>query len=660
MTGSPNSEEPSIWHQSASTLVATSRRSRSVDDLTKFNEAAEDPALVAQIQDYRNQHPSYSGRGNPQQFEFPRIFPIAPNYEQPVRRKESFDSPRKRSFSNNMLPRIGKAHHSSFSSGDRVGTVLGSSHAHEAHDGPQHTPDKSSNPSRPHFPHSNSNPVPTSRAWGLETKSSRPSTSPATAVRASQVIYRSGFLNQRSFTSPHDSTSLTKGWSPRKVLLKGTKLFFYKPPKDKAGDIRELFPTRLTAGAASESMIFVSHFGNGDSHSVANTVEGETSPKRRPGRAFRGRSRHPQLIVDEKSRIIKQGSPEAFLHEVIFGTTFGIGSPSSPADTDAWREFASTLLIVLPSDVMMGRARFENELIAHITTQLQGIDGDPPSLIAALGRADWIVSKYSEYWGQLRDRSAFLALRAGVISRANAISYGQQFTHSSHGPLTTAVDIPLPESPSVAQIPPPFPKRSPTLPSPTREHAQLDTALQEEGFSPDIMDRLPAEAIASSLSQWHHSRVLDIVRRDDPLVATTFEILSLGRCPSDDRDDSNIAHSKKPSLAGLSCLFGTDSDLHWLTRLVFSHIFGPPADPHGVEGNQTVRIAVSSRNRGTTIAKWIEIAELCRRSGDDCTWMAVRSALSSRAVVRLERAWREVPIKLRKVVISWIQDASKC
>lgn len=65
MTGLPNSEEPSIWHQSASTLVANSRRSRSVDDFTKFNEAAEDSALVAQIQDYRNQYPSYSGQGNP-------------------------------------------------------------------------------------------------------------------------------------------------------------------------------------------------------------------------------------------------------------------------------------------------------------------------------------------------------------------------------------------------------------------------------------------------------------------------------------------------------------------------------------------------------------------------------------------------------------------
>jgi hypothetical protein len=69
-------------------------------------------------------------------------------------------------------------------------------------------------------------------------------------------------------------------------------------------------------------------------------------------------------------------------------------------------------------------------------------------------------------------------------------------------------------------------------------------ALQE-GFSPDIMDRLPAEAIASSLSQWHHSRVLDIARRDEPLVATPFEILSLGRCPSDDRDDNNIAHPRR-------------------------------------------------------------------------------------------------------------------
>jgi hypothetical protein len=160
-----------------------------------------------------------------------------------------------------MSPRISKAYHSSFASRDCIAQysarLMLTKHMTALST-------QSSNPCRPHFPHSNSNPVPTSRAWGLETKPPRPSTSSATAVRASQVIYQSGVPNQRSLTSPHNSASLTKRWSPRKVLLKGTKLSFYKPPK--AGDIRELLPTHLTAGAASESMVFVSHFGNGDSH----------------------------------------------------------------------------------------------------------------------------------------------------------------------------------------------------------------------------------------------------------------------------------------------------------------------------------------------------------------------------------------------------------
>lgn len=635
-----------------------------MDDLTKFTESAEDPALATQIRNYMSQHLPHSSQGGSQQFEFPRIVPTTPtNSDPPARRKNSLDSPRKRKFSNNILPQIGKGHHASFSSVDRIVVAIGPSHHREAEDVPPRFFDQSSNASRPHLPHSSSHPGPMSRTRAPDVqKSNHTSVTPAADVRASQVISRSGFLNHRAFTTSHDSANLAKGWNPGKVLLKGTKLFFYKPPKDKANEIRELFATRFTAVVASESMTVGLGHGSGDPHSLAHVTEDESAPKRRPGRAFRGRSRHPQLLVDEGSghSAVKQASPEAFLHEVIFATTFDVGS-SLASDADGWREFSATLLIVLPSDLMMGRARFENELIAHITTLLEGIDEDTPSLIAALGRADWIVSKYLEYWGQFADRLAWPALRANVTSRINATSYRQQLTLPPHRPSmqeVTAAEVPLPESPSIAQIPPSFPKRSLPPPSPTREHAQLGAALQVEGFSPDILNRLPAEAVASSLAQWHHARVLDIVRRDYPLVAAILETLSLGRGPSDDRNGVNAARSRKPRSISLSCLFGTDSDLHWLTRLVFSHIFGPPADLRGAEGKHPVRIAISSRSRGATIARWIEIAELCRRSGDDCTWMAVRSALSSRAVVRLERAWREVPTKLRKVVNSWIQDTS--
>ena len=162
-----------------------------------------------------------------------------------------------------MLPRIGKAHHSSFSSGDCIAQYSARLML------TKHMTALSTPPTSHRIPHVSTflTAIPILyQHHVLGAKPPRPSTSPATAVRASQVIYQSGFLNQHSLTSPHNSTSLTKGWSPRKVLLQGTKPFFYKPPKDKAGDIRELFPTCLTAGAAPESMVFVSHFGNGDSH----------------------------------------------------------------------------------------------------------------------------------------------------------------------------------------------------------------------------------------------------------------------------------------------------------------------------------------------------------------------------------------------------------
>ena len=185
--------------------------------MTKFTESAEDPALVTQIRNYRSQHLPHSSQGGSQQFEFPRIVPTTPtNSDPPSRRKNSLDSPRKRNFSNNILPKIGKGHHASFSSVDRIVVAIGPSHHREAED----VFFEASNASRPHLPHNSSHPGPTSRARALDVqKSSHTSATPATDVRASQVIYRSGFLNHRAFAPSHDSANLAKGWNPRKVLL---------------------------------------------------------------------------------------------------------------------------------------------------------------------------------------------------------------------------------------------------------------------------------------------------------------------------------------------------------------------------------------------------------------------------------------------------------
>lgn len=87
------------------------------------------------------------------------------------------------------------------------------------------------------------------------------------AKRSSQVIHKEGFLlkhnpaavrNGRTGRTPSPSvikglgedyfsfkkeTETSKNWKPHKVVIRGTKLHFYKPPSDKRVAIESLFPT---------------------------------------------------------------------------------------------------------------------------------------------------------------------------------------------------------------------------------------------------------------------------------------------------------------------------------------------------------------------------------------------------------------------------------
>ncbi|KAJ8507720.1 hypothetical protein ONZ45_g9930 [Pleurotus djamor] len=68
--------------------------------------------------------------------------------------------------------------------------------------------------------------------------------------RSSQIVYHSGFINRLTetnanfFRHPPDLSS-DRGWKPFKLELKGSKLYFYKPPGDRAPGIKALFPTQV-------------------------------------------------------------------------------------------------------------------------------------------------------------------------------------------------------------------------------------------------------------------------------------------------------------------------------------------------------------------------------------------------------------------------------
>jgi len=77
--------------------------------------------------------------------------------------------------------------------------------------------------------------------------------------RSSQIVLQSGLVLRHTPTAPSagpfrssgvGSDDLSKGWKPFKIVLQGSKLYFYKPSSERKMEIEARFPTGLV-----ESMV---------------------------------------------------------------------------------------------------------------------------------------------------------------------------------------------------------------------------------------------------------------------------------------------------------------------------------------------------------------------------------------------------------------------
>jgi hypothetical protein len=58
--------------------------------------------------------------------------------------------------------------------------------------------------------------------------------------------------------------------------------------------------------------------------------------------------------------------------------------------------------------------------------------------------------------------------------------------------------------------------------------------------------------------------------------------------------------------------------------------------------------------RSGVISMWVRVGEMCRVGGDECSWRAIMEAVCSRAVVRLNGAWRGVEGDVLRIVEAWV------
>lgn len=510
--------------------------------------------------------------------------------------------------------------------------------------------------------------------------------------RASQMVHHSGFINRMTDFSPsmlnnraHQAymagappAVLAKGWKPFKLVLKGSKLYFYKPPSDRTAGIRELFPTELVSVLETET---------GDPELDVDIHDAEIDMAGRGGgkgkereelrrrRAYWGRGTHPSLVVGNG---IERGSTEAIVHEAVFATTFAVPQavPSGTAaqsDSDKqsssssrykpeWRDFAAAVLFALP--VLAGQAAFETEFYRSASNLVNG-GADDALREEEVKRVEWLTAQYLDYHGAPANQEAWDSwCKETIASTVSPASVASTLAKVKLSGDSASAD---PGSAFPSQSGPGTEETSPNLgtfsPRPSDSRMQsivealgenqrppptafspdaLRNALEEEGLSRDILLSLDPALIARSLFVFHKAA---FQRLPDKFFADAV---------GGSRSRDSAAKSTAPFLLPF---LGSDEWPHWLTRLVLIQVLVPePAcavhmPSHDGRGPQPPR----AHSRSEVISAWVRIGESARRNGDECSWRAIMAALCSRPIARLDKVWKRVDPEALSAAQGWTQ-----
>ncbi|KIK93915.1 hypothetical protein PAXRUDRAFT_485676 [Paxillus rubicundulus Ve08.2h10] len=529
--------------------------------------------------------------------------------------------------------------------------------------------------------------------------------------RTSQIVYNSGFINRladaapmiQAYQRPYSTAvnfTLSKGWKSCKAELKGSKLYFYKPPGDRSAAIKELFPTEIVPVGLEDEVVEESEASE-DVARLARARDENAGNSGRKKRAYWGRRTHPELALSEGN--IEKGTFEALVHEAVFATTFLIPLASDESVSDqakqtedgrrpGWKDFSSAIILCLPS--LVERSKFENEFTRLCANLVNGAEVDTKETERA--RVVWMSREYLRYYGTPSDQSGWEEFRSGTIPDFNinppptnggmpkSVSTQALYTPSPNpgsgsslmdpvsfgifSPnLSTfsprpqddakmaslmealgAANLSFPTSPaSPASLGKASHPRQPQLPftEPVDRPSRIWSILAQDGFSREVLSLLEPHMIALSLQIFHRrtfQTMPDNLTADYVLGTDTFSTTSSGECSID-------VHGEPLQSVRF---FGSNDQPHWLTRLLLMQILG--SDSSNTSGIQERSPQTRTHSRSEVVSIWARVGELCRVAGDECSWMAISSALCSRPVARLSKAWRRADRQSLIAVESWI------
>ena len=434
--------------------------------------------------------------------------------------------------------------------------------------------------------------------------------------RSSQIVFHSGFINRladapSNFHQAH--SFLSKGWKPFKVELKGSKMYFYKPPGDRAAAVKELFPTTLIPPSEQDTDEVDSERVEASEDAPPRKGKGKEEGAGTVGRkkrTFWGRRTHPDLIMNPNGGIIEKGTFESLVHEAVFATTFFVSDAgdferkqeeavkSEEDNRKRWHEFASSVLFSIPS--IVDRQAFESEFTRCCSYLVSGAEDETKDVQRS--SVTWLANEYLTYHGQPVDSTAWEQWKQETIPGAS-LTAEMTATYSSGLPVSSSTQAIHHPSPSINNASPnintfsPRPEDNPQMlldalfpVPPTHSHEQQQrtpssssrpilsspsirfpwVTLNEEGLSKDLLFMLDPYLIAHSLTLYHRS-VLEQCPENltSEFITGREEFLN-----SSNEENNNGFITVSASSTSSNSLFGSEDRPHWLTKLLLLQILG--------------------------------------------------------------------------------------
>ena len=477
----------------------------------------------------------------------------------------------------------------------------------------------------------------------------------------------------QSYMSGNGGLALAKGWKPFKVVLKGSKLYFYKPPSDRSTAVKELFPTELVVTLNEEDV--PDNDVEKPKEAGSRGGKGKERDDGRRKRAFWGSSTHPSLVLTDG--VVEGGTYEALVHEAVFHTTFrnDEGSPDqselSSSQSSSLCDFSSAIVCALPSAI--DRAQFEIEFRRCCSMLVDTSGADTTKQEKARKKVHWLADLYVTYHGTPIDGAAWDTWCSATIPNVQLGDVASKPAGLPQSTSTQALFAPSPEMPSTSPAglagSPDLGAFSPRPGGSDRMMSLLDAlgdrpqqkrsastftktlqnSLDRGGFSRDILMSLDTHVVARSLYV-HNLQALQNAPHN----------VTVASCLNAEQADTIEVESVAPNAntrSPLDAFFGTDEHPHWLTKLILLQILiseSPTFQSSQFPGRSVDERHPRTPSRSEVVSAWARIGEVCRRTGDECSWRAIFAALTSRPIARLDKIWKRVDGDALRVVQSWV------